>query len=395
MEIDINQFYNNQTIIFLEDNFRKELFSKSVEKLGTIKEFKHFLDYKSDNIISAWRTGKINRGDNWITEQGIPLEKLIKICRLNQLDVNSIQNKIICYKSRGKSLKINNPKLPIRISPELFRIIAHMIFDGSALEDNTHYYRNFNKGLLINLKNDLDFVFGNIEITLKETMLILPSIIMKNLMNIFNFRAGTFDSSVPKILFDLPKEYTSYFIQAFFDDEGTVSSDNLRFYSYNNKLISQTKKLLNIKFPNIKTGKLLHRQKDTGMEYSFCICSESIEDYLHDINTNHDSKLSKIQHLIRRKNKEWNHKLPNMTKIEILNSLLERSKTSYELSQNILISPNKITEHLRGYSEKRKINSKGLIELGYVKRLKNGTYNSYTYNLTDKGANYLKSNHKK
>ena len=56
--------------------------------------------------------------------------------------MKEIEKHTVAYKSKGKSLWIKNPRLPIGESPELFRIMAHMMGDGSADESNVNYYKN-------------------------------------------------------------------------------------------------------------------------------------------------------------------------------------------------------------------------------------------------------------
>lgn len=392
-EINLNNFLHDKTVIFLEENFRKSLFQKSIKKLGSVKNFKEYLGNKSYNVISAWKYGKIKRNRNWITKQGIPLNQLIKICKLNKLNINSIQKQVICYKSFAKSLKINNPLLPIKIKPELFRIIAHMISDGSALNNNTHYYKNNKKELLLQLRRDLKLVFGDVETTLRENILIIPSIIMKTICNYFEFQAGTFDSSVPKILFKLPKNYASKFVQAFFDDEGTVATSNIRFYSFNKQLIKQIRNLLILKFPELKeTNKLKQRKRKTGIEYSFSIGSKELKKYYNLIGICHLDKQEKVKFILKRQNKNWNHRNKEISKLMILNSLLSKSSTTQEIAQEVFISKDKVAEHLRGYSENRKKNYEGLIKRNFVKRKRMGKYNSYVYSITKQGVNYLNNN---
>jgi len=402
-EISILDFPKKEVVIFLEENFRIKLYQNILKILKTKKEFLKFFNKKSGRFIEAWRYGKIKRNKNWITEQGLVLNDLLKASKflsknnLKEFNIENLQKSIIAYKSRGKSLWIKNPILPIKLKPELFRIISHMICDGSALK-NTHYYKNTRRELLEQLDKDLKYVFGGVETTFYNNNLIVPNLIFKILTKVFNFKTGTFESRIPKILYKLPKEYSSKFIQAFFDDEGTVATSNLKFYSHNKKLLQDLMGLILLKFKEIKKiSDIRERNKiqksgKLSKEYHFVIGARDIEIYLKLVGSDHCPKLEEIRFILDRQNKCWNHRNKGETKLKIMLSLLEKSKTPKEIARDVFISKDNVGEHLRGYSEERKLNQKGLLKEGFVKIKEQGLYNSHIYELTDKGINYLNNN---
>ena len=400
--ININDFPQDRTVLFLKEDYRLRLFNKSMEIFGSNKEFLKFFNRKNYNFIETWKNGKITRNSKWITKQGIVLNHIFKLSDYlinkgyKEFNIRNIQRNIISYKFKGKSLLVNNPKLPINIKPELFRIIAHMICDGSALDNNTHYYKNIRKELLEQLRNDLILVFGNVETTLKKEIIIIPSMLMKILSKKYNFRAGTFDSRIPEILFRLPREYSKLFIQAFFDDEGTVSDSNLKFYSFNKYLLNDLRTLILTKFPEFNSISELRQREKTqksgkkGIEYHFVIGSKDMATYQSLISSSHNIKKKDIDFSIKIKNKKWNHRNKGLTKIMILKFLIEKPKTVKEISRNVFTSKTTVRKHIKGYNNYRKRNCKSLIDLGLIKFDKIGEYNSLVYNITNEGKEYLK-----
>lgn len=85
-----------------------------------------------------------------------------------------IEKNIFAYKSKGKSLWVKNPKLPIEESPELFRIIAHMMGDGLANINNVNYFKNNDNGVLKEFASDMRHVFGDIQINHTKNIIIFP-----------------------------------------------------------------------------------------------------------------------------------------------------------------------------------------------------------------------------
>ncbi len=380
-KIHLKDFPEDKIVVFLEDEFREELIDNAIKSFSRKRLAEH-LNIRKLDTITRWKKAKIKRSKNWITPQGIPLNKLKTLLKLLNVDLNNIEKYVTAYKSRGKSLLIKNPNLPVKESPKLFRIIAHMMGDGSAEESNVNYFKNFDKLLLNEFMNDVRNVFGNVELSLNKDNIVFPISIRHILSKVYNINFGTFNADIPKRLFELPPKYAGAFIQGFFDDEGSVDSSCIRFYSYNKNLLEGIRNLLITKFPEIgSTASIKSKNKQTGVEYCFSVNAKGLENFYKMIGCTHSSKKERLKFYMDRKNKNWNHRDKGNTKSMIIDSLSNNTKTAYELAKELMVSRGTIRDHLFGYNDKRKRNAKGLIELGLIEIKGIGKYNARLFGL--------------
>lgn len=403
--IHLHDFPEDKIVVFLEDNYRKELINKA-EYVIRKRNLMSLLKIRKLETIDRWKKAEVNRGKGWVTSQGIPLDKLKKISKLlianhqQKFNFLNIEKHVTAYKSRGKSLVIKKPNLPIKESPQLFRVITHMIGDGSANEGNVNYFKNTDKEVYGEFARDLRAVFGNVQLSFNKDNIVFPITIRHILSKFYKVDFGTFTARLPKRVFDLPKQFAAAVTQAFLDDEGYVGPTVIRFYSFNEKLIQDVKTLLVKKFPEINAvSKVQCRNKVSvngkrGVEYCFSINSEGVEKFYNLIGVTHLSKKKKIEFFIKRKYRKWNHRSKQTTKILILKSLIKRPKTTYELAEDTLICKNRILTHLNGYWEKRKKNVKGLVQSGFVKKAGIGRHGSFIWQITKKGVLNLIQNNK-
>jgi len=390
LAIHLRDFPGDKIVIFLDKSFRSKLIDKIIEISKGRKNLAELLNLRKLDTFNRWKKGEINRGKAWVTPQGIPLDKLFTISDLliskgfSEYSINEIERHVTAYKTRGKSLWIKNPKLPIEIQPKLFRIIAHLIGDGSAEENNTNYYKNTCRELINELNTDLKEVFGDIETTAKCEILIFPIAIRHILSKFFNIQFGTFTARLPKIVFELHDENAAYIIQGFTDDEGCVHSHRICMYSFNKRLLEDFNKLLKIKFPYIAkhTTKVRSRKKKSGEEYWFEIHSKGLRNYNNQIGFTHPEKREYLEFFIKLQNKVQNHRNIGETKQLILKSLSNSHKTVRELSQEILISPGLTNAHLRGNGGKSLL---GLESYGLVESKDKAKYATPIWRLTEKG----------
>lgn len=379
--IHLKDFPGDRIVIFLEDNFREHLINTAVKLFGR-KDLAKRLGVKKLDTITRWKQAEIKRAKNWITPQGIPLDKFKILSKLLGIYLDQAEKYVTAYKSKGKSLLINNPNLPIRESPELFRIMAHMMGDGSANKNNVNYFKNFDKSIYDEFANDLRYVFGNLELSLNKDNIVFPISITHILSKFYNINFGTFNAEIPKKLLELSSQCAGAFIQGFFDDEGSVSTSCARFYSYNKKLLQGVRSILIKKFPGIKSiTSIKDRVKKTGVEYYFSINADGLKSFYNLIGCVHPCKKEKLEFYLKRKNKDWNHRGNGDTKSKILESLSDNPKTIYELSRDLIVSRETVRTHLFGYYAERKKNAKGLIEQRFVKIKEFGKYNTAIFKL--------------
>ena len=205
--------------------------------------------------------------------------------------------------------------------------------DGSANESSVNYFKNFNKSLLNEFANDVRKVFGNVELSFNKDNIVFPISIRHIFSKFYSIGFGTFNATIPKRLFNLPKEYAKKFIQGFFDDEGNVQTSCVRFYSFNKELIKGIRNLMICKFPEIKPKGIKNRNKISNMEYCFSINAEDLEKFYKLIGCLHPDKKEKLKLYFKRKNRGWNHRKSGDTKTRILKSLKKDSKTIFEEKQ--------------------------------------------------------------
>jgi len=106
-------------------------------------------------------------------------------------------------------LSVYNTKLPIIESEEIYRILAHIIADGSASKGKTPYYANICKELREQFKKDLQ-IFGEMKIYERKPqaveLVFFPKIVTDVLAYLFDIQF-TYPNRIPKLLFSAKEEY--------------------------------------------------------------------------------------------------------------------------------------------------------------------------------------------
>jgi len=399
-EIHLEDFPLEKIVVFLDNDFRRMLVDESVRVVGSRKKFGEYLGIKKLDTISRWKDGKINRGAGWVTPQGIPLVVLNNIsCLLtssgiNEFSMREIEKHVTAYKSKGKSLWIINPKLPVKETPELFRLIAHMIGDGSAEENSVNYFKNTNPDVLSEFLCDIRSVFGEVEFTVIDDVVVFPITIRHILSKMYNIEFGTFTAEIPRELFNLNKNFAAGFIRGFMDDEGNVDTSQIRMYSFNKKVIYSLRELIQNKFPEFGPVFVREREKVSvggkhGTEYTLEIKSQGICEFYRQISCSHSDKMRKLQAYVSRKGNSWNHRGNGYTKLLILRKLLDSPKTINELSENLSVSSTSVLIHLKGYYQDRKMSARGLLEDGLVASIGYGKYGAALWDITEQGKTLL------
>jgi hypothetical protein len=401
-EIHLSDFPEDKIVVFIEDEFRNNLISQAIGLSNGRKHMAQFLGIKKLDTIGRWKDGRINRGQGWITEQGIPLKALKKISdflvsrKESIFNMEEIEKHVIAYKSKGKSLLIKNPHLPIKESPELFRIMAHMMGDGSANTSSVNYFKNTDKNVINEFIDDMHTVFGDVETSSNKDVVVFPITVRHILSGYYGIQFGTFTASLPFRLFELSPAHASGFVRAFMDDEGNVQTSCIRLYSFNKNLIYGIRKLIAEKLPEIKGMNNVKRRlrKHGKYEYVLEIRSEGIKEFYEIVGCSHSRKNERLKFYIKRSEKSWNHRKRDETKKMILKSLSESSKTTDQLCNELMVSRVTVLSHIKGYSQKRKQNSKSMLERKLIMIGGYDKYNSVIWQLTHNGAEYLNSTKK-
>ena len=115
--------------------------------------------------------------------------------------------------------------------------MGHLVLGLPKGKANSNY-GNFNHFLLDQFERDLQ-VFGdwNVHKSYNQNRVIIPNSIGYIIEHIYGVKTSTFESSLPKSLFNLPKQLIGQFLRAFIDDEGHVYDSSIEYFSANKKLL--------------------------------------------------------------------------------------------------------------------------------------------------------------
>lgn len=340
----INQFPTDRIFVYLDNNFHQKLFAR-------IKcyKFKKFNKLFFSNKLN-WSTFK-----QWKRRKNfIPLWFIIKLSeRFPEFFIQEFEKNIIAYKGPSTSNVIKKPNLPLVEDSRLFKIVSHLLGDGSVgggfgsnlpKGKNHSEYRNFNSKLLNIFQKDLS-VFGIVPTTknYKRGTLMISNVIGYILKHFYNIKFDTYNSRVPRILFDLPRELVASFLRAFGDDEGHVYDSSIDYYSNNKKLLKDILILMNKVFPEIRTsGIKLNAKAGKNVKYSFTVYNCSQEAYLNLIGFDHKQKREDLIFNLNRKRKKRN----KISEQEILGLLKNNNLTAKQISRLLWIRHSSVLHRL-------------------------------------------------
>lgn len=290
--------------VYLDDNYRKQLFGALYALFGSIDKAAAFLDV-SISRLSFWCHGKQkDYVRNVEGPQFIPLGKLKLISRAliedsrEEFSMENIEKYVLMYRMRAGN-PIKNPKFPIKESPEFIRLTFHLIGDGYAGKKGENAnYRNICKELLEEFKKDLQ-IFGEVPIYEQEYSVKFPRVLAEIISSFYGLKFETFDSHISNKLLGLPKEYLYHGIRAYSDDEGSVYSNSIRLSSANYNLLIGIKKLLDfvkIRSNNVKSQ--VNNKATLGKVYYLDI--RDIELYNKYIGFTHPKKKRLLEEYVRK-----------------------------------------------------------------------------------------------
>lgn len=256
-KIDLYEFPED-TYVFIEDNFRKKLLEHAANLFGNQEKLMKKLGMNPSTLI-AWNDGKQkDYKTNKVGVRYIPLKKIKEIskylCEDNNFEfsMEEISKHTLMYRLPAGN-PIKNIKLPIIESPELVRLLFHLLGDGyGGAKGETASYKNTCKELLEEVKKDLK-IFGDVPVYEQEYSIKFPRIIADIIKNFYKVKLKTFDSFISDKIKGLPKKLLYHGIRAFADDESSAYPTYIRFSSANYNLIIGIRELVN-KYLSIKTN---------------------------------------------------------------------------------------------------------------------------------------------
>lgn len=299
----------------------------------------------------------------------IPLDRLLNISRLFNINPKELEKEIISYKHKLVPIKnsIFNPILPIRVSPYFTAVVSHLFFDGSLPNDGKGTYYNQKRKIPMDLfTKKLREVFGDIQYSVvKDHKGILkcrfPRIageICRKIYQVKTFHGNI--ARIPKTIFDLNKDNRSaFFISAIFD-EGSIAYDGHIIFGVNNRLLCEDLRRLGeglgLDISDVK-------EKKSSNFYYFHI--KSIKEFYKFVKKfsakypliSLDYKLERLKKslVIKHQKFKYTKTFADKRKNLVLNEILKERKTINQLASKLLIPPRTIRRYMYDLIEKNKI----------------------------------------
>lgn len=260
--------------VYFNDQFREKLF-RTLKGASSRNKLARKFGVSTSIIKSYFQTGKDSAG----LKTYIPVKIIKRIPKILSIPVDcefmlKLEKNVVAYRARA-GWAVTNPILPIRETPELYSIVAHVICDGTAGKRKTPCYYNTCKELREKFKKCLQ-VFGNVETNEYEVQnnvyaIMFPKAITDILSHAFQVQFVR-THNLPKSFFTTSKECQYAAIRAMFDDEGCISNNQLTFTQKEIGVMNNTKVLL--EDIGIQAGKIT--KDDRGCK-SITVLSESRE----------------------------------------------------------------------------------------------------------------------
>ncbi|MDP4012601.1 MAG: hypothetical protein Q8R00_03280 [Candidatus Nanoarchaeia archaeon] len=298
--------------VYLQEDYRKRLFKVAYNVAGNLNKLATTLRV-SPSRLSCWYEGKQkDYTKKVIATQFTPLSKLKLISELLVKDNNhefsmlNIENNVIAYRMRAGNT-IKNPKFPIQESPEMIRILFHLLGDGySGNKKNNANYKNTCPLLLEGFKKDLK-IFGEVPIYEQQDSIKFPRLFAELIENFYNVNTMTFESKISNEILKLPKKLLYQGIKAFADDEGTIYQSSIRLCSANYNLLNGISKIIDL--IKLKRGEIKkqHNERATyGVTYYLDI--KDIEAYHKHVGFSHPVKKKKLELFVKKKKSKLRRK---------------------------------------------------------------------------------------
>jgi hypothetical protein len=263
-------------------------------------------------------------GKKWV--QYIPIKFLRKMkSYLTKNLKTEIENSILAYRPRAGT-SIVNPILPVKESPALYRIVGHILGDGSATKRKVPYYANTCKELREEFIRDLQ-IFGKVATSnrlLTVPIVTFPKAVTKILSHCFEVPLDT-KVSLPKNIFSVSEDCKAALLRALYDDEGTCSA-NLAIKMNGKNLIAQIKALIeNLGITCGKTTEVPNQSRRIG--YSFRVFNKDFEKFANLIGFSHPKKAENLNAAIRRRYRKNRCRLTNEIDSAVIGHLEKYGKT--------------------------------------------------------------------
>tara|TARA_Y100000310_G_C20600316_1_gene772662 strand:+ start:207 stop:1376 length:1170 start_codon:yes stop_codon:yes gene_type:complete len=360
----------------------------------SVKLEKHFIDFINKRIKLSYKTKrdihkKITKSCpipfstfKNVLKKGyslfIPLNLLLKLVRLLAIPPFILQENVIAYKTGGGWDIVQNPKLPIQITPLFDMLIAHHIADGYATTPKNNRlaklaYRQYNslhKRLYI---KKIESVFGSVNYRTPYAhaadinRVYFPSACSYSMFLVYNLYYLDFRSKlarVPKELFSKSWEHKLAFLLAVIIDDGTVDSTAIVIALKNKKLTKDLQKLSqDLGYDTTYTERTKGDYKEYGYLYILKEGVKSLwEDYLLLIKNYSEANLGYKGKQIEQNLKITERKIQwTMGNRELILEIISREpSTVNELSKKVFMTRQGVRYHVHVLEKQGKITRIGI-----------------------------------
>lgn len=325
--------------ILLKKSVYDEFFEACIQRFDNIENYSKFLSVPR-SMGFAWKRQYLF----------IPLWVFRKTIIEISWTWNYIERSIIAYKSINTSKPVTKPILPIKESPELFELIAHLICDGCVSKQGVPIYVNTRPELIENVRELLCKIFGNVHGDLRKLQ---PSncyqynfskIVFELVYHFYRTEFGSLKAILPKEIFELPEEFGRSVIRAVIDDEGSVKDNRIQISMKNEKLMVQISQLL---ISMLGEGSVSALTKTTENRWFVTVKASGMKEFRMKVELIHPTKKKDMEFFANKTRLVGQHKPVWDSKITTLELLMNESLTTKQISQKLLINTRNILSHLR------------------------------------------------
>ncbi len=326
--------FPDTTYISLNRQFREEFFSRMFKEVGGKRPYAKFLGISQKTVKQYARGYSHKSGIKH--PQATPLSVFKKSFPLIDHQLKErIEENIYSIKAKNRGTPVLNPKLPFVESPAFYRIVAHVMGDGSAPGNKVPYYANTCTELRNQFKQDLN-IFGKMKvyerIMGKIPVVYFPKIITDVLADILEIKFS-YPDKVPSQIFQSSEDCQFAFLQALFDDEGTIST-NLAVSMSNLNIIKEIQRLT--ESVGIQTNKISKKENNPySTNFSFSIRRKYLNEFDKKISFAHPKKLMNLKAAIHSKSRPQRTRQIEKINNQILGFLNNHQKTTLDVANEV------------------------------------------------------------
>ena len=302
-ELHLWDLPHDRVYIRFKKEFQRNLFLEAKQLYGSWTKLAHFMDCNSRSLI------------NWAYDRNfVPLSSALNIASITNTKLEFLEENLSAI-ATGKKTKVNgkrgNPvfgiKFPIKLTSGLTRILARFMGDG-CIKINWYYdsvYYNKEETLIEAMVQDVKSIFGEMKISESDDhgtkCVRFPSIVGLIIVTMFG-EVGTFTAKLSEDILDASDNIKIAFLQAYFDDEGTVSLSQpmIRYYTANPQTCSSLSQLLSdikIKSGKSKARYLARHSRENTIYHVNVTGKDNVSKFLDIVSPLHPKKRKNIINL--------------------------------------------------------------------------------------------------